>query len=178
VLIDGASHVAHGALSLTYYFRGDYERAAVENRRSIELAPNHAMWLAIMGTYHIQRENFEEGVPMVNRAIELFAPHPPGWVRMGTFLDHYAHERYEEALAELHAANFGDDFRYPLFLAATYGQLGRLEDAEPALEELRRVWTLPVSELRDELNERHAHSPGLTDHLLEGLTKAGLDLSS
>ncbi len=178
VRLDGASHVTHGNLSLTYYFRGDYERATLESHRAIELAPNHAMWLAVLGLYQIQREDFENGVPMVNRAIELFGPHPPGWVRMATFLDHYAHNRYEKALAELLATDLGEDFRAPLFLAATYGQLGRPADAGPALEELRRLFKLPVSELRAELIERHAQSPGLTDHLLEGLTKAGLDLTS
>ena len=173
VRLDGASHVAHGTLSLTYYFHGDYERARVENRRAIDLAPNNAMWLVIMGLYHIQREEFEEGMPMVNRAIELFTPHPPGWVRMATFLDHYAHERYEEALAEMLATELGEDFRAPFFLAATYGQLGRSADAQPVLEELRRLWTLPPGDLRAEMIERQAHSPGLTDHLLDGLTKAG-----
>ena len=178
VRLDDASHVTHGNLGLTYYFRGDYERGELESRRAIELAPNHAMWLGVLGLYHLQRENFDEGVPMVDRAIELFTPHPPGWIRMAKFLDHYAHERYEEALVEMQATVMPEDFRHPLFLAAAYGQLGRVRDAGPALEELQRRWTLPVSELRTELIERHAHSEGLTDHLLEGLTKAGLDLDS
>ncbi len=115
---------------------------------------------------------------MVHRAIELFSPYPPLWVRMGTFLDHYAHGRYEEALADLKQTELGDDFRHPLFLAATYGQLGRREEAKPAIEELGRIWPFPFSELRSELIERHAHTPGLTDHLLEGLTKAGVYLNS
>jgi adenylate cyclase len=177
VRLDNASHVTHGNLGLTYYFRGDYERAVLESRRAYELAPNHAMWLAIIGLYHIQRENFEEGVPMVNRAIELFTPHPPGWVRMATFLDHYAHERYEQALAELRATDLGEDFRHPMFLAATFGQLGRTDDIPPVLAELRRLWPYPLGELRREMIERHAHSSGLTGHLMEGLQKAGADLS-
>ncbi len=123
VRLDGASHVTHGNLALTYYFLGEYDRGLLESRRAIELAPNHAMWLAVVGLYRIQREDYDEGVPMVNRAIELFTPHPPGWVRIATFLDHYGNERYEEALAELQATDLGEDFRYPLFLAATYGQL-------------------------------------------------------
>ncbi len=175
--LDGASHVTHGNLGLTYYFLGDYERGELEARRAIELCPNHAMWLAVVGLYLIQRENFEEGVPMVNRAIELFTPYPPGWIRMATFLDHYAHERYDEALAELQATDLVEDFRYPLFLVATYGQLGRPEEAESAIAELRRLWPFPIRELRTELLERHAQSEGLTDHLMEGVEKAGVDLS-
>ncbi len=97
---------------------------------------------------------------------------------MAKFLDHYAHERYDEALQEMQATILPEDFRAPLFLAATYGQLGRQREAAEALEDLARIWPFPNSQLRSELIERHAHSEGLTDHLLEGLEKAGLDLGS
>ena len=67
-----------------------------------------------------------------------------------------------------------DDFRGPLFIAASYGQVGRPDDAGGALEELRALYARPVGELREELIERHAFSASLTDHLLEGLRKTGL----
>ena len=38
VRLDDASHVTHGNLGLTYYFRGDYERGDFESRRAMELA--------------------------------------------------------------------------------------------------------------------------------------------
>ena len=40
---------------------------------------------------------------------------------------------------------------------------------------MRVRWLRPVGELRRELIERHALSPALTDHLIEGLAKAGLE---
>ena len=67
------------------------------------------------------------------------------------------------------------DFRTPLFMAATLGQLGRIEDAAPYLEEMLEYWRRPPAELRMELIQRHALSKGLTDHLIEGLAKAGLE---
>jgi hypothetical protein len=63
----------------------------------------------------------------------------------------------------------------PLFIAASLGQLGRLEDAKPYLEEMMEYWARPAEGLRSELIERHALSQGLTDHLIEGLVKAGLE---
>ncbi|NIM01686.1 MAG: hypothetical protein GTN89_12825, partial [Acidobacteria bacterium] len=81
-------------------------------------------------------------------------------------------------LADLRETELGDDFRAPLFLAATYGQLGRQQEAAKALDDLAKVWKLPNSQLRSELIERHAQTEGLTDHLLDGLVKAGLDLGS
>ena len=89
------------------------------------------------------------------------------------FYEHYFHGRYEEALTEAKGLELHGEFRQPLFLAATYGQLGRPDDAEAELEKLRASWPRPVSEIRRELIERHALTPTLTDLLMEGLAKAG-----
>jgi adenylate cyclase len=172
--LDTANHVAHGTLSLVLFFRGEYERATIEGYRTIELSPNNALWLLLIGTYLAQQEDFEHGLPMVRKAIAL-TPHPPGWITMPFFYDDYRHGRYELALDEARGMDGGGDFRAPLFVAAAYGQLGRPDAAGPALDELRELWSRPVGELRRELIERHALKPGLADHLMEGLAKAGLE---
>jgi TolB-like protein len=145
VRLDTANQVSHGVLSLAHFFRGDYERGKIEARRTVDLNPNNALWLALMGTYLAQQADFEQGVAMVRKAIAL-NPHPPRWINFPIFLEHYHHGRYEEALAE----------------------------AKPLLEEMRALWPHPASEIRRDLIERHSFSPGLTDHLLEGLRKAGM----
>ena len=71
-----------------------------------------------------------------------------------------------------------------LFLAATLGQLGRVEEAASALEELRFRWSelgkkagfegLEIDDVRRELIVRHAFMESFTDQLIEGLAKAGL----
>jgi len=172
--LDDANNVSHGALMLTHFLRGEDERGKIEAFRTIELSPNNALWLALAGTYLAQQEDFEHGVPMVRKAIAL-SPHPPPWYGMAIFLDHYHQGRYEEALTEAKRLNREGDFREPLFVATTYGQLGRPDDAGQSLDELRALWPRPVGDLRQELIERHALSPALTDHLLEGLAKAGLE---
>jgi serine/threonine protein kinase len=174
VQLDDANYVSHGALMLTHFLRGEYERGKIEAYRTIDLSPNNALWLALAGTYLVQQEEFEQGMPMVRKAIAL-SPHPPAWYRMAIFYDHYQHGRYEDALAEAKGLNWEGDFREPLFLVAAYGQLGRPEEARRGLDELRTLWPRPVGDLRQELIERHALSPALADHLLEGLEKAGLE---
>ena len=87
--------------------------------------------------------------------------------------DHYHHGRYDTALAEMKETQLPDDFREPLFYAAIYGQLGLAEEAAAALGELRAAWGRPLPELRQELMERHAYGPVITDRLMEGLQKAG-----
>ncbi|MDH3216159.1 MAG: protein kinase [Candidatus Krumholzibacteria bacterium] len=173
VRLDPVNYVAHGALALTHFLRGDPERGKIEAYRTIDLNPNNALWLALLGYYLSLQGDFEHSVPMMRKVIAL-NPHPPPWIRNTIFLDHYAHGRYEAALAEANRMELGD-FRNPLFLAAAYGQLDRPDDARQALEELRALWSLPVSELRRELIERHAFSAALAGHLMEGLAKAGME---
>jgi len=172
--LDTASHVAHGALTLIHMFRGEYEHAMIEGYRTIDLSPNNALWLAVVGYFLAQQEDFEHSLPMVRKAIAL-TPHPASWIMTPFFYDHYHHGRYEQALAEAKGMDLGGDFLGPLFVAAAYGQLGRPDDAGQALDELRALRPRPVDELRRELIERHAISPALTDHLLEGLAKAGME---
>jgi len=172
--LDPTSHVVHGATALTLYFRGDYERARMESLKTIELNPNDAIWLALMGLYLVQQEDFENGMPLYNKALEV-DPYPPPWRGMGTFYEHYHLRRYDEALEDARSIEMSGDFRTPLFMAAALGQLGRVQDAEPHLEEMLEHWGRPPSELRLELIQRHALSQGLTDHLLDGLAKAGLE---
>jgi adenylate cyclase len=172
--LDPTSHVVHGAMALTLYFRGDYEKAKMESVKTIELNPNDALWLALMGLYLIQQEEFELGVPMYNKSMEV-DPYPPPWSGMGSFYEQYRLGRYETALDYSRSVEMSGDFRTPMFVAATLGQMGRKEEAAPYLEEMIEYWGRPASEIREELIKRHALSQGLTDHLMEGLGKAGLE---
>jgi adenylate cyclase len=176
VRLENTSHVTHGFLTFVHFFRGDYERGRIEGARTIELMPANAMYLAVLGLYLTQLGDFEQGVPMLQRAAEL-DPSPPAWLWIGFYLEHYEHGRYDEALGTAKRITLGEDFRTSLFLAAAYGQLDRSEEAAPWLEELRRTVRVPLTELRTELIDRHAISPAITDHLMEGLLKAGLELA-
>ena len=42
--LDPTSHVVHGSMALTLFFRGDYERARMESLKTIDLNPNDALW--------------------------------------------------------------------------------------------------------------------------------------
>jgi TolB-like protein/predicted Ser/Thr protein kinase len=175
VRLDDGNHVAHGALALTSFFRGDPQRGKTEAYRAVDLHKSNATWLSLLANYLAQQEDFEHAVPMVQKALEL-NPNPPIWIRMPLFLDHYFNGRYEEARDLAKEGLIGaNDFRGPLYLAAAYGQLGRADLAGPVLADLRVLWTRPMSELRSELIERHAYSPKLADDLMEGLAKSGLE---
>jgi TolB-like protein len=175
VRLDDGNQLAHAYLGLALVYVGDRDRGIAEMRRAVDLHPNNAHLLTMMSNKLASQGDFEHAVPMAMKAIAL-TPNPPEYIDLALFLDHYFHGRYEEALALSRAGVIGGpDFREPLFLAATYGQLARIEEALPVLEELRTLWTRPMSELRLELIERHVFSPGVADRLIEGAAKAGLE---
>jgi tetratricopeptide (TPR) repeat protein len=175
VNLDKTNQATHGTLALTYFLRGDFEGGIIEARRAVDLNPRNALWLALMGLYLAQSGgDYENGIPMVREAAEL-SPDPPTWFSMAFFYDQYFHGRYEEALAETRLMDWDGDFRVPLFTIAALGQLSRIDEAAAAKEDLARLWPRPNAELRTELLVRHAFDPDLTELLMEGLIKAGVD---
>jgi TolB-like protein/Tfp pilus assembly protein PilF len=176
VALDPTSQTAQSILAMNYLMYGDVERGMAAADRAMELNPNHALWLAILGNWLAARGEFERGVAMAERANEL-EPNPPPWHRMPMFLEHYQAGRYEAALVDAQKIETAD-YRTPLFLAATYGQLGREEEAARALAELDDRWNLPAGEIREDLLDRQAYTPEMVEHLVEGLRKAGLDPES
>ncbi len=184
VALDDGNQLAHVGLGLAALFSGDDARGLAELRRAAELNPRNPIVLGLLANYLGVLEDFEQALPLTRRAIEL-NPHPPSWFDFPFFMDHYLESRYEQALELARRDLMGSlDFRDPVFLAATLGQLGRVDEAAPVLELLRTRWlelceqigcdALDTELLRRELVERHAFSEPFTDKLIEGLDKAGL----
>jgi len=184
VSLDDSNQLAHAYLGLAALFSGDAERGIAEMHRAVEFNPNNPVVLTVLNNYLALQGDFDAAVPLANRAIELF-PYPPVYADFPLFVDHYVHGRYEQALVHSKGGVIGSrDFREPLFLAATLGQLGRIDEAAPALDELRRLWKelcqkagcdgLEIDMLRRELIDRNAFSESIADKLIEGLAKAGL----
>jgi tetratricopeptide (TPR) repeat protein len=184
VSLDDANQLAHAYLGFVAFYSGDSKRGIAEMHRAVELNPNNPNLLDLLAMGLANHGDFERAVTIAERAIEL-NPHPPEWIDWPLFIDHYVHGRYEQAL--VHSENglvAVEDFREPLFLAATLGQLGRSEEAAPVLDEFRAQWDelckqvgcegLDIGMVRRELIERHAISESIVDRLLEGLVKAGL----
>jgi TolB-like protein len=173
VNLDPANQVAQGALALASIIQGDHGRGRIA---AIELNPNNALWLGLLGTWLSFSGDFEHGVPMVKEALVLDA-NPPPWLHMAIFLEHYHKGLYEAALAEAQLVETGD-FRTPAFLAAVYGQLGHSLEAKQALSELGVLFQGSLDDISQELIQRNGFAPELAAHIVDGLRKAGSEKRS
>jgi tetratricopeptide (TPR) repeat protein len=166
------AHFALGRL-LSRRFKGDLEGASAAFERAIELDPNYTDAYAFASIVQIADGQAEEGLKTIN---EAFArnPAPPYWYFMSLGLGHYVLGQYEAAEAALtellrRNPNFPNAMR---ILMATYGQTGRVEDAQWLAVEYEALGgPATVSDLMDATNVRHVPYRAA---IAEGLRLAGL----
>jgi adenylate cyclase len=162
---------AHVALGLARANAGQYEQAAAASERVIELNPSAAVGYWCLGRSLSYLGRPDEGVGLIEKAIRL-SPHDPV---MHEFLfdlgvAHFLAERYEQAIVwerESLRARPDQPGVYRV-LAASYGHLGRIEEARAALD--------GMNELAPDfsLEALRVHVPSaVVERYLEGWRKAG-----
>ncbi len=173
VASDQTNQLALNALARAHFFRHDLDRSFAEADRAVALNPNNADVLAGVGARFIFAGEAERGIALVRRAGAL-DPHHPTWFHYAIAAYHFQRNEYAEALAAAKKVRVPDEFWSKLYIAASYGQLGRQDEARPAVEALLAAYpgfTLQTAfvelrkwNVRDELIERYT----------EGLRKAGV----
>jgi len=171
--IDNSQADAYALLGNVYLFQRQFGKAIEEGEHAVVLNPNGAdyhVWLAMILT---SAGRPGEAVDLVKKAIRL-NPFPPNWYFLCLGNVFFIMGQYEEAAeAYQRAIQRSPDFLLVrIGLAASYGALGRIEDARAAAIEVLRIdpkFTL----------ERFAH--GLlykdqndADRYIDALRKAGL----
>lgn len=132
--------LAHQVASTLHYFAGEYDRSIEEADRAIALAPDDAGGYFAMAKALIYAGRPQEGIENLYTAMELNPEYPPEylrWLGMGRFFS----ENLEQAALSLKRASklLPEDINTHLLLVATYGYLGRLDDAERALAKLNEL---------------------------------------
>ena len=175
VAIDDGDAAAHTALAIYDLFSGRHEEARRRLRRALDLDPNSVFARGYLGVSYAFSGDYDAALPHLDEAI-LLSPRDPllviwalckGWAALLT-------QRYEEAIEfASHAAEANPEFPdiYAV-LAVVNGQLGRVDAARAALDQLlRRMPALTT-------NDKRLNRPfGCTEHreqFLGGLRKAGM----
>ena len=167
------NHLAQAGLASTLFFLHDLPgfRAAAE--RAIALNPLEGYTLGYLGMLIAYSGDWERGCALADRAMQL-NPNHPGWYWFPRVFNAYRQRDYQGAREMVLKVNLPGFWRTQLMLAAANGQLGERIAAGNAVQELLKIRpNFPVI-ARDEL--KNWYDDELTEHLLEGLSKAGLEV--
>jgi tetratricopeptide (TPR) repeat protein len=155
------------------FFQKDYLAFRPAAERALSLNRMDSSTAAILGNMIAYAGDWEYGLGIVERAMQL-NPHHAGWYHYVAFCDAYRKHDYRGALASALKVNM-PAYHWPhVYLAAVYGQLGEQQRATAAVRELHALVPNFGAIARAEFGKWL--DPELTEHLLDGLRKAGLKI--
>jgi TolB-like protein len=170
-----SNHLAYHALAATLFFRRELPAFRNAAERAVALNPMDGFTMAYLGFLIAYAGDWERGCALAEQARGL-NPHHPGWYWFPSVLDAYRRSDYRGALDFALKVNMPGFWRTNVALAAAYGQLGELEAARNAVQQLLAVRPDFAVLAREELGKWW--DAELVEHLIEGLRKAGLEIAN
>jgi TolB-like protein/class 3 adenylate cyclase/cytochrome c-type biogenesis protein CcmH/NrfG len=173
VALDDELPFAHMFLGWIHLWRNEHDQAIAEARRCVELDPDNAEGNGRLGHILDQAGRPAEGLPFIETAMRL-DPHYPFLYIFWLAHAFQSMERYDEAIAAYQRTiSRNPDFSSAhLQLAATYAQLGRMEEAKAeAAQTLRRDPGYSIQRYAKRLPLKDAAALA---RLVNGTRKAGL----
>jgi adenylate cyclase len=174
VALDANNTMAQFALFLAYFRARQPDEMTAAAERAVELDPSNAIAHAWLGMFLSGQGSLEEGLADAEKAIRLSPRDPFLWFYFSTLAMVHLHARRYEDAVEWARRSIRANPRFPFSharLAASYGHLGRRNEARTAVEELLRVQPGFSLTFAREIN---VDAPAYLEHYLDGLRKAGL----
>lgn len=167
--------LAHWVLAWVHFFRGELDEFKVGLERAVDRAPRGASFLGNAGLFVAYAGEWERGLALIEEA-KAFDPYFPSGYHFGAFFDHYRKGAYKQALVTAQQVNLPEYVWAQALIAAAYGQLGQVDEAEPVVE---RILILdPEFEMTARANrwKWFRYQEELLDQFMDGLRKSGLDI--
>ena len=140
IALDDSLPDGHSLLGEVYLWKKQHDQAIAELEKTITFDPNNADGLADLGYILIWAGRPREVIGLIKKAMRLNPLYP------AYYLFHLGHayfltDEYEEAIAAFkRARNRNPDFWPPrVYLVASYGHLGQMEEAQAEAVELERL---------------------------------------
>ena len=164
----------HWLLSRVHYFMGNLEQFQAEASRALELNSSEGTTLGLIGLYTAWSGDWDRGMEMMSKA-KLLNPNFPDYYHLAFGTAAYARGDYPSALKEMLKAQIPEWWLLQLFLAATYANLGRAEEAGRHLELLLKL--LPGADrnrILDSMHRAFPFLPDLVEEVTASLVRTGL----
>lgn len=166
---------AHFALGLACMWTRRTDRGIAAFEGAIKFNPSFAAAYVLLGQMFLYTGRPEEAVAQAQKGIRLSPSDPRMFIWLLALAGaHYQMRHYQEAI-EAGRRSWSLNRNWPVglrYVAAGLAQLGRIEEAQEPLSELKRLNTDLAFV---EANFRRLYTDGAAvDHLLDGLRKAGM----
>jgi TolB-like protein/tetratricopeptide (TPR) repeat protein len=171
--LDPDSGWAHWQIARVAFYRHNLPAFQASAARALALAPNDAMMFAAVGHYSAFRGDWEAGMALMDRAIELNPHHQP-WYYFPYFYNEYRQGNDEAALAAALKVDMPDFFWAYQVAAAAYAQLGMLKEAAESIAALQELWPGYSIEAMADMHRLWNYEDDLIARMADGLRKAGL----
>ena len=173
VALDDSLPMAHTLLGWVYLMKTQHAQAIAEMERDVSISPNSADGYVSLGLVLAYAGRAEEGIGLIEKGMRIDPRYPLPYL---SYLGHAYRMagRYEEAIAACKKAVVHNPNYLPahIFLAATYGELGREEEAQAEATTVLRISpNFSVEEMRQRLPYKDLAA---MERFLAGLRKAGL----
>ena len=171
----GASNaLAHDAIAKALFFRKEFQAFRIEAERAISLNPLNGPMVASLGGMISFSGDWERGCALIERVAQ-FHPRHPGWYWFALVFNAYRKGNYKEALGIALKIDLPHFFYTHVSTAVAYGQLGDVEAAAKAVRQLTSLRPDFPARAREEFEKWF--DPELLEHVVDGLRKAGLEIS-
>lgn len=174
VSLDPDCQYGHYAMAYVGLLQKDRDLVVRSAERTIELNPEAGYMRAAAGFCLGGAGELDRGVVHIRAGTRLMPVHP-GWLHVIPSIRFYRRREFAQALAKANKVNIPAYPWDPLMRAACLGQLGHKAKARAAFEEF--LILRPEFPEDPRLLEHVALIDGFADEVLDGLRKAGLEIS-
>ena len=167
---------AHFALGLVCMWTQRLERGSAAFKEAIQLNPSFAAAHVLLGQMYLYAGRPEEAIEQAEKGIRLSPSDPRLFIWLPALAGaHYQMRHYDEAVkAGRRSWSLNRNWPHGLrYVVAGLAQLGRIEEAQSALAELKLMD--PNLEFSASVFRRNWPDPADVEHILEGLRKAGFE---
>lgn len=171
--LDPDSHQIQWSLGYIHLYRKEFKEALVAAERAVSFSPNYADGYALLALVKNNLGQAEEVIPLIEKAKRLNPHYTWDYIyQLGRA--YYAMGEYEKAVSHLlQAIERNESAGYPrLFLAASYVNLGQIDDAEWEITQMQM--THPEFTYSHLQKTMPIGNKQLFDRLFTDLHKAGL----